>query len=289
MRTSQAVALPILSFALAGCTGRPQLPEIQAHGTECRSEALIGSLREMQRPPRATRSLSRNLTHDDEAPSPGVQVVRFVYLVPSDRTPRQGFTNVLKRAGTHVQRWYMDQTKTKTFALRDSAFEELRLSRPADFYKNAENSSSSKPELRFWNNVLEELESRKPEVRFNDPQNLWVLYVDADARNQRTGTAFGLTMIDEGDVLGLLGLNSQPLCRWVGGLGHELGHAFGLEHPTQCAPSSPSAGECGTLMYHGFRSYPSTSLLDPQITKLVQSAFFRLTSLGGDRFDCSQL
>jgi hypothetical protein len=62
-------------------------------------------------------------------------------------------------------------------------------------------------------------------------------------------------------------------CRWVGGLGHELGHAFGLPHPPECESNSASCPSTA-LMWLGYISYPNAQLTDGDRTKLNQSRFF---------------
>jgi hypothetical protein len=51
------------------------------------------------------------------------------------------------------------------------------------------------------------------------------------------------------------------LCRWVGGLGHELGHAFGLPHPAACDAGLSGCPGNAALMWTGYAVYPNTALL----------------------------
>lgn len=64
----------------------------------------------------------------------------------------------------------------------------------------------------------------------------------------------GLAVLPRADIDGLLGLSQSTLCRWVGGLGHELGHAVGLDHPPGC-DADQSQKPCKSLMYLGYLSY----------------------------------
>jgi hypothetical protein len=148
------------------------------------------------------------------------------------------------------------------------------------------NQPGADPNLNFWSNVLKEMK-RRFNATFNDPLNVWVFYADINAKGQRTGASSGIVLIDEGDVTGLLGQSTQPLCRWVGGLGHELGHAFGLSHPTACQ-ASPARQECSSLMYTGYLKYPTTFLLPTDGQRLKESSFFSLTGTS-PAFNCSQL
>lgn len=63
--------------------------------------------------------------------------------------------------------------------------------------------------------------------------------------------------------------------RWIGGLGHDLGHAFGLPHPPACEDANP-ATTCpdGALTSTGYASYPNTYLLPSDKSILETSPFF---------------
>ena len=112
-------------------------------------------------------------------------------------------------------------------------------------------------------------------VILNDPSARWAVYIDADpAPGQSGGAALaGVTIIGAPDLRGLIGLEPAPPGRWVGGLGHELGHTFGLPHPLDCLAPTPAAG-CpydalnypfdvvgGALMQFGYLTYPATYFL----------------------------
>lgn len=68
-------------------------------------------------------------------------------------------------------------------------------------------------------------------AKFNDENYTWVIYSDGPGNKGRGGSS--ISVMPEDDLKGLVGKHpTQPnIYRWYGGLAHELGHAFGLNHP----------------------------------------------------------
>ena len=69
-------------------------------------------------------------------------------------------------------------------------------------------------------------------ARHNDPDFIWILYSDGPGNKGRGDS--GVACLPEDDLLGLVGKHpaDKDKSRWIAGLGHELGHAFGLPYPT---------------------------------------------------------
>ena len=79
-------------------------------------------------------------------------------------------------------------------------------------------------------------------------------------------------MLPEDDLLGLIGKHptQKSIKRWVAGLGHELGHAFGLPHPKDTKKHHDA------IMWAGFYGkYPDKAYLtEEDKSTLMKSPFF---------------
>ena len=68
---------------------------------------------------------------------------------------------------------------------------------------------------------------------------------------------------------GLAGQMEEPVSRWIGGWGHELGHAFGLPHPPDGDPNWNDA-----IMGFGYLTFPNAILLPSDKGTLLNSGHF---------------
>ena len=215
--------------------------------------------------------------------------VRVIYLVPSDRQPRAEFPAALTKAANHLQRWYSDQLNGKSFKLHDPVVEIRHSTHDSSWFLT--NSTGSNPSLNLWFNSVADAQAI-----FNDPSYIYILYVDIAPAGQATGGAGGVALLHEGDILGILGKHpgtgpsDSLVCRWVGGLGHELGHALGLPHPPECDSHQvpDSAAACQSLMYLGYLVYPDTHFVQADKDRLNQSPFIA-TVQTSPITDCSTL
>lgn len=215
----------------------------------------------------------------------GTAAVHAVYLVPADRTANPAYTTAIDQALTSIQGFYHDQLANgRNFRLATAHVSVVQSGKPAAFFATPPAGQAS-DQATFFNNVTAEgLELTGG--RFFDPDNIWIYYIDADPACGQFGGAgtSGVTELPANDLRGLAGLpqvaicpgdtpDTSPISRWIGGLGHEIGHAFGLPHPASCEAGDPSCPG-GTLMWLGYLTYPNTDLLESDKALLNGSRYF---------------
>lgn len=221
-----------------------------------------------------------------ESPEQGARQVRVIYLVPSDRNVRADYQNEIARAISDVQRFYRDQLGGGlALSLHAPAVEVYQTPHASAFYSTGGSGG-------FWASVLTDGFALTG-GGFNDPNNRWVFYVDAaPACGQGIGGTQGVALLAANDLRGLTGQANVPVCpnefpdtsgvsRWVGGLGHELGHTFDLPHPPGCDAGRCAGGShaANSLMWTGYALYPNTYLLDENKAQLLSTSFFNVLSL----------
>ncbi|MGC3947835.1 MAG: hypothetical protein QM762_25565 [Chryseolinea sp.] len=230
----------------------------------------------------------------------GQKTVRFIYLVPSDVAVKPAYTQSIKNAARHLQQWYRDQLGgNKSFRMTDEVVEVHQSTHPSSWYATNPDADWA-GEWKFWFNAVNDAFSLSG-GRFEDPDNFWVIYVDAlpVCPMQQGGGLNGVAAMGANDLRGLIGQPWIPICnevipnyspcRYVGGLGHELGHAFGLAHPAGCDDGQPVACDYNALMYTGYVNYPSTYFSESEKATLRSSPFITTISGAGCDIDCSAL
>jgi|SRR5690348_4430978 len=230
------------------------------------------------------------------SPKQALPAVRAVYIIPADHAYRHDYAFALERAVENVRTWYQLQMGGKTFALPKPVVQVVYSEHPAAWYSTT--AAGGDAALWFWYNAIADAFALTG-GRFEDPNARWLYYLNADpACGQVTGAAAGVALFPANDLRRLVGETNIPpcsfnppdtggVCRWVGGLGHELGHTFGLPHPVPC----PGGSDDAALMCLGYITYPDTYLLPQDKITLNASPFFLFSKLSPGRarnFACKE-
>jgi hypothetical protein len=256
----------------------------QDGGPVCRTQASLVP------PQAADRSLLRAAPPGGTVMSPQASVtqphVRFNYLIPADRLPREDFRRAINNAAVHVQRFYAEQLGGSTFMLHDPVVEVFKTGHNASFYST--NPAGQHKSQWFFNNVTSDAFAVTG-GKFFDDHFIWIYYIDAE-HDPATGGGAGTSSVaalPRQDLDGLLGAFNDA-CRWVGGLGHELGHALGLNHPAACDANPGSSNpDCRSLMFLGYPDYPDTFFTEEHRAILSDKPFIMPVELTDPPFDCA--
>jgi hypothetical protein len=226
--------------------------------------------------------------------------VSVLYLVPSDRTERVGAATKMKNALLSLQAWTAQKGDGRTFRVAsDPIVRVVKLGRTAaslSLEANGTNSAGT-----FHNSVVSEAFAATG-GNYGQPKKVWLVYVDADpACGSLYGGAAvaggtGVAVMPANDIRGLFGeapINlctgardpAWPVCRWVGGLGHELGHALGLPHPAGC-DAGQSTCDSNDLMWLGYTAFPNTSWNAADRTQLAQNPLWGLNPVVAPAAKC---
>lgn len=193
--------------------------------------------------------------------------VRFIYLVSKDRKINPAYKNAIEMAAKNIQAWYKKQIDA-TFQLNDVIVEVVKSDKNAAYFYD--NPNGKKKDQWGYNNTLDECK-RLLNVKNNDARYVYVIYSDGPGNSGMGGG--GVCIMPEDDLLGLIGKHpTQPeINRWIAGLGHEVGHAFGLNHPKDTQKDADAIMWTG--IYGG--KYPDVCYLTEEDKGiLLESPFF---------------
>ena len=183
------------------------------------------------------------------------------------------------------RQWVSDQLDGPTFSIYGAAPEVCRLPEAEGFYI-----------ADAWQRVFHGVRDCA-DVGYAGAEHTWIVYADVwdsapldvvlattrgeDCTGGRLGAGtLGLTMMSGWDIYGLTMPrfrqcgNRTGIDRWIGGSGHELGHALGLPHPPGCDAGLPTC-DWEALMYLGYDDWPHTHLRDDEKAVLLASPFIR--------------
>lgn len=203
------------------------------------------------------------------------RTVRLMYLIPQDREPRPHHRRAIQDAFTSLQTWFRDQLGGQVFSLYSLEPDECMLPHASDFYL-----------VDTYSKIAADARRCAPVTVGASQSIAWVLYADVlhgcNAPGRLGVGSPGLALLGRGDIQGLAGEPADgdcgrepnfPIGRYIGGAGHELGHAFGLPHPPGCDAGQPTC-DARALMWSGYSLYPNTYLRDDEKQVLRGSAFF---------------
>lgn len=202
--------------------------------------------------------------------------VRVLYAIPSDREFQGKYSEAVNHAVHHVQDWYAAQLDGYTFDIEGEIPQRCDLAGESGYYESTYG----------WARVIEDVQHCAPVAHWSK-RNVWVVYVDAAYNCFLPGElgrgGAGLVIVHRGDLAGLANPNVYQLCNfpkrgthgWIGGLAHEIGHAFGLEHPPGCDDKLRTCDEDAVMWLGFYHKYPErTYLTDADKQTLRESSFF---------------
>jgi hypothetical protein len=186
----------------------------------------------------------------------------------------------------------------KTFTLSSPIVEVYQTAHDTAWYSHVRDTEPST--LDFWYNLMDDAGAYAGAYS-GDPNNVWLVYLDADTPcGGITGGVSTFAGFPANDLRGIAGQSTIPTCpdgspeepktcRWVGGMGHELGHALGLPHPPGCEPYTSSC-ESQALMFWGTYDYPVATFTSADLSTLNASPFIATESaVPTTSCDCADL
>lgn len=229
----------------------------------------------------------------------GGKRLRLVYLVPSDKEADPARLASLQGAMRDVQLWLSARMPDGTsFRVSEPAVEVAAVAHASDYYRT--NDPGGAPQDRFWSNSLTDAFAATGGM-FDDPDNVWLYYIDADAGCGQVGAGANthLALFGANDLRGLMnetrvpaceGEELEPLgrCRFVGGLAVLAFYAIGIPAPAGCSDGD-DATACPeeAITWLGYTTYPDAELIDENVEQALENPFVRAIGLPDCQLDCA--
>ncbi len=185
---------------------------------------------------------------------------RFIYMVPADKAFNPLYVPGIENVAIDLQRWFNEQLDGSTFILNNPIVEVINSDKDAIWFQENPNIFFPK---RFWpfENALSEAH-RTLGAQIFDPNHAWVVFVDTPDINGAGKGHFAYLTGNDLEIITGKNKNISSFDRLIGGVGHELGHAYGLPH----SPDIPE--NRNAIMWSGIHTYPDAFLTEDEKTIL---------------------
>lgn len=209
---------------------------------------------------KSNEDITETETGDADTEPPPTQTVRVFYMYPSDVAFDSRYPDGIGNVMLDAQAFFL-QSLGKTFTLNEPIVESVQGEQLQTWY---ENTPTSWGEKYWWSvqNMTNELQARF-DLGFPDERWLIVGEISAEGDGAGGGASLGWVMLPGHDADGGAGY-PENTSRWVGGMVHELGHAFGL-------PDSTSTD--GTCMSASFYEFPNCIFTDSQKQSMFDNMY----------------
>jgi hypothetical protein len=181
---------------------------------------------------------------------PPTGTMRVFYLRPTDVASDQRYPDGIGNVMLEAQAFFKEKLG-KTFRLNDPIVETIVGEHERSWYENTANGGD-----KYWwsaANAQQEI-ARRLNLSIPDPRWMVVSEVSAEGDGAGGGATGGWVLLCGHDADGGAGYPADT-ARWVGGMVHELGHAFGL-------PDSTSTD--GTCLSASFYDWPDCTFTQSQ-------------------------